>query len=252
MTSLLASELLKLRTVRAPYWLLGVPLVSIGVFATLVLVFAPPEELTSASDQRFLIALAGSASFVPLILGIMVIAGEFRHATITQTFLAEPVRERVLLAKILATALVGVVFAAVAFVLMLVIAVIGLGARGIDVAFEPRDVSTLALGIAVATILYAALGVGVGAAVRSQVGAIVLALAWFWIVEGILSTIAFFIGGALAEAVKFFPGVAASAIVDGEQGQELLSPVAGGAVFAAYAVALGALGTMLIARRDIA
>ena len=252
MTNLLASELLKLRTVRAPYWLLGVPLVSIGVFATLVLVFAPPEELTSATDQRFLIALAGSASFVPLVLGIMVIAGEFRHATITQTFLAEPARERVLLAKVLATALVGVVFAAATFVLTLLIGVIGLGARGIEVVLEPRDVSTLALGIAVATILYAALGVGLGAAIRSQVGAIVLALAWFWIVEGILSTIAFFIGGALAGAVKFFPGVAASAILGGEQGQELLSPVAGGAVFAAYAVALGALGTILIARRDIA
>jgi len=44
------------------------------------------------------------------VLGILVASGEFRHSSATLTYLATPDRNRVLLAKMPAAALIGAVF----------------------------------------------------------------------------------------------------------------------------------------------
>ena len=102
---LLASELLKLRTTRVPYVLLGLTILASGL-VTAALVGA--GEADADQDDRAL-ALAQGAGFwgmLATVLGILVVTNEYRHDTIMTTFLAEPRRVRVLVAK-LATALIG-------------------------------------------------------------------------------------------------------------------------------------------------
>ena len=127
---LLGSELLKIRT--APRTLLGLLLaelaiVVIGTASTIASAldsggqpgFEPPPLLHL---ERDLIGVVSSSLLFALILGVLVITWEYRHGTITQTFLVTPVRERVLAVKALAAGLVGAALVLPALVVMLVIA----------------------------------------------------------------------------------------------------------------------------------
>ena len=67
---------------------------------------------------------AGSSGVLTvLIIGILIMAGEFRHGTVTSTFLVSPKRGRVVGAKIVASALVGAAIAMAAAVLTLAVSV---------------------------------------------------------------------------------------------------------------------------------
>ena len=100
---------------------------------------------------------------------------------------------------------------------------------------------TLAGAVLYAT-LFALLGVALGSLVRSQVAAIVGALAWLLVAEQVLVTLA-------ADAGRWLPGAAGQAIVrtptDG-----LLDPAAGTALLLAYAAAVTLASTLTATRRD--
>ena len=107
MRQLVHSELLKIRTLRAYWWLaltllLGVPVL---IAVNIVTVGDVPGRLNTSEGVRNV--FSGASPPVMLIMGIMLVAGEFRHGTATATFLASPIRSRVLAAKLIAAALLG-------------------------------------------------------------------------------------------------------------------------------------------------
>ena len=112
---LFASELLKIRT--APRTVIGLLLaelavVAVGTASTIDSATssgAPPgfESPAERNLERDLIGAVSSSLLFALILGVLVITWEYRHGTITQTFLVTPVRERVVGIKMLAAAVVG-------------------------------------------------------------------------------------------------------------------------------------------------
>ena len=138
---LLAAEWRKVTTTKM-LWVLGLVGVAYSVVnaGTLVLLAAEiVPGIPSAGEGSMLldpdyitslIAQASTAATFVLILGIIAVTGEFRHMTITSTFLAAPRRGRVLVAKM---GLYGILGALIAVVTTAVVTV------GVVVALLPFD-----------------------------------------------------------------------------------------------------------------
>jgi ABC-2 type transport system permease protein len=238
----LRSELLKIRSTRTTFGLtLG--MVAFIAFIAIVSVYAQHEDAIFSSDQqRDLLSIASSAEVFAALVGIMAVTNEFRHGTIRPTFLAEPRRVRVIAAKAFAGVLAGLVLGLVAFGLTYGIVRVGLATRSL--AFVAGgDVGSLLIGIVLAAALWGAIGAGLGAIVRSQVGAIVGLLVWMLVAEHILFALVPSVG-------RWFPNSASEAL-SGDRTDHLLEPVAGGLVFAAYAAVAAAAGALVTERRDV-
>jgi hypothetical protein len=251
MSALVRAELLKLRTVALPLWLLltTLLLVVLGVLATILtagLAGAPLER-----DDPDLLAVAVSsaagANVVALILGILVLTQEFRFGTATPSFLVTPRRWRVLAAKLVAAALAGLAFAVVSAALAVGLSVALLTLRGDPVRFDGNVVEVL-LGAGLVMLLYGPIGVAVGALVRNQIAAVVGALAWTFIAEQLLVAL-------LPSVGRWTPGGAANAVLqlgDVATTRGELLPVWGGAVLlVTYALVLSLAGSLLTLRRDL-
>lgn len=199
-----------------------------------------------------LLAQVGSAATFVLILGIIAVTGEYRHMTITSTFLSTPRRGRVLTAKM---ALYGVLGAIVALVTMAAVTVVlTLALLSADHApITASSVATVAIGALIGFTLYAVLGVSLGALIRSQIAAIILALVWVLLLEAL-------VGLAFPSAAKWLPGGALSSVMDvslqadmaGQFASADRLPAWGGAlVLLAYSVVLALLALRMTLRRDI-
>ena len=201
--------------------------------------------LDSVPGIRNVFSQASSAEVMILVLGLLAITGEYRHATITQTFLTTPVRGRVVIAKLVAYALVGVGFEVVAGVVNVGIALPWLGALHLHTPVLTHDSLLVLVTVLISGALYGLLGVGVGALVRNQVLAVVIALAWMFVVEGLLSALAPSVG-------KWTPGGAASGLHRNVAAAAHFLPAwAGGLLLAGYAVVFAVLGTRLVLSRDV-
>jgi len=99
-------------------------------------------------------------------------------------------------------------------------------------------------GTVAASALWALLGVGVGALLRHQIGAIVALVAWSSVVEGVLFAFVPSVG-------RYLPGQAANGLT-GAAAKELLSPGPGAAVLAAWAIALAIAAAIRTDRSDVA
>jgi ABC-2 type transport system permease protein len=251
MTALVKAELLKLRTVSLPAWLLLVTLalVVLSVLATVLTAGMEGAPLQRDDPQLLAIAVASaSGGNIPvLILGILALTQEFRFGTATPSFLVTPRRERVLLAKLAAMSLTGLAFAVVSAAVALVVALSLLALRGDPITWG-SNVGEVLLGVGLVMLLYGPIGVAVGALVRNQIAAVVGALAWTFVIEQLLVAL-------LPSVGRWTPGGAANAVLQlGEVATtrgELL-PVWGGALLLiGYALVLAAVGARLTLRRDL-
>lgn len=202
--------------------------------------------LASSEGLRGVISAASAGGLLVLLIGITMMAGEFRHNTATPTFLITPDRRRVLAAKLAAGGLVGVLVAAVASVLTLAIALPWLAARDIDVSLFSADIGVPVLGALIATGLAAVVGIGLGALLPNQTLAITVVIVWTSIVEALLV-------GFLPEVGRWLPTGAASALGGTVTAEGGLLPFWGAALLlTGYGLALAAAGTRLVGRREIA
>jgi len=250
-TALVRAELLKLRTVRLPLWLLltTLALVVLGVCVTVLtagLEGAPLQRDDPALLARS-VASASSGSVVVLVLGVLTLTQEFRFGTATPSFLVTPRRSRVLVAKLIAIAVTGLGFALVSAALAVGLSAVLLPLRDGAVTWD-RTVLEVLLGVVLVMVLYGPIGIAVGALVRNQIAAVVGSLAWIFIVEQLLVAL-------LPEVGRWTPGGASSAVLqlgDLATTRGDLLPVWGGALLLiAYAVVLSLLAARLTLRRDL-
>ena len=172
------------------------------------------------------------------------IAGEFRHNTITSTLLITPDRKRMFGAKLAASASSASPPAS-SRRCSLAIALPWLAQRDVDLGAHGTDILVVLAGGIAATALGALMGVGLGALMTNQTLAVTATLIWVFVVETLLGSFASGIG-------RFFPGAAASAMssVAPPIGDALPFWIAG-LLFAGYALVVAEAGTRLVARRDI-
>jgi ABC-2 type transport system permease protein len=123
----------------------------------------------------------------------------------------------------------------------------GLALRGVEIRLAAEDYVQLLAGGAVAGALFAAIGVGVGALVRNQVGAVAGLCVWLLLLEPLLL-------GDVPEIAKYAPEAGAGAVTGAIQSQladALVAPGLGVGLLVAYAGVAAAAGALVVNRRDV-
>ena len=204
-------------------------------------------------------SLATSVGYVfPLLIGTLLVTGEFRHKTLTPTFLATPRRGVALGGKVVAGVAMGALYAVLAIIAAVAPGAGLLAAFGLDTGLGAADTWALIGRMAIALVLWVLIGIGAGTLIRNQVAAIVGVLAFTQFIEPILRTVATFVEG-LGDVTAYLPGAASDALVGasifatmgGTGGGSTLAWWAGGLLLLGYAVIFLALGWMLSWRRDV-
>jgi ABC-2 type transport system permease protein len=248
MTRLVTAEIFKLRTTRTFYGIVGGAL---GLVLLIVVVAAATASWNPGDTPlRDLLGISGFAQVFALVLGILALTSEFRHGTITPSLLVVPDRVRLTLAKLGASLATGLALGLAATGLTAAIASAILNVRGIDTGLTGSQVTKMVVGGTVAAALYAALGVGVGALVRNQVGAIVGTLVYLFVLENLLQIVK-----ALRDPLaKYgFGGVGSGLTGTGDAGADHppLGQVSAGLVLAGYCAIFLLAGIAMMKRRDV-
>lgn len=186
MSGLVRVEILKLRSTRTSW------VMTLGALALITVAVAAASAASrfTPADQpaRQTLALPGPAQTCALILGVLAVSSEFRHGTITPALLITPRRPPLLMAKLITLTASGVAFGLLAFAAAAAVAlpILSVRRRKPD---RRRHLARIIAGGAVATALFAALGVGIGAVLRNQAGAMIAALGLLYLLEPLLSLI---------------------------------------------------------------
>lgn len=197
MIDLLKAEILKVRSTRTALGLLIAALLIAVLPTILAVLLIPKEELVTTEGG--LIAVLGimpAASLVPvlcLVFGILSMTNEYRHGTISYTYLTSPHRGRVIVAKLLVCAVIGTAVMFVTGMLAVITAYVGAELRGIDLGLTQasetsdwellRDISLVLVTTGLAT----SFGVALGALIRHQVITVAGTLIWALAVENIIT-----------------------------------------------------------------
>jgi len=244
MSALLRAELLKLRTTRTFVALVAAALalsLLVVVLTTLI------DDGFEKEEVRMLFTADFSSIFIPL-LGVIGMAGEWRHRTITGTVLAAPDRLRLLSAKTLSYALAGVVLSIIVTVTIMAVGTIILSARG-ETTIGIGDLADQLWRNLVVSALLGALGVCIGGLVRNQVAAMVGVLVLSFVLEPAII-------GLAPDVGRFGPTSGAPNGILGGEGfdgnDELLAPGIAVVVMSAWVGAFFAAAGALLQRRDLA
>ena len=241
MPDLLRAELLKLTTVRTTWVIVGIGLIGEALFAGLFSGLASDEEFRIVVDVADVERGVGLLMTMLLVLGVMAITNEFRHQTASTTFLASPRRYPVMIAKLGALTifclLTGLVYVALNAGLALPL----LSGRGVELPSPQESVEVYA-GVVLSFLLLSGFGLGIGAIVRNQAGAIVTSLSFFFLISPLSELLP-------GDADIYFPSKAIGSLHG--SAEEGLSQIDGGLVLLAWVLGLCAVGTLLLIRRDV-
>ncbi len=243
MIGLMRAESLKIRSTRTTLGLLAGMTALVVLVVVLTGVFAKSSDLIGTSNQLSLLSYGSFAIVFAGLAGVLLVTSEYRYGTIRPTLLFNPSRARVLIAKLVASFLAGIIFSVVAEGAGLIAGLLILTARGLPLTLSGGDIGLLIGGTIAGTALWAALGVGLGSLIRNQVGALIVLLSWIFVVEPLVFAFVPSVG-------RWFPGQAVNALT-GLASAHLLAPAAAAAVLVLWASSLAVAGNALMARTDV-
>ncbi len=274
--NLLKAELLKIRTT-STWWVFG--LIMLPLWALAVLYNwgtanasrgVDPAESGMSADQAEQLRVASEAVnvattlytsgqflgvLIVMLLGAIVVTNEFYHQTATTTFLVTPVRERVVLAKLAASVLLGLVFWLGTTILNLIVVPFIL--RSMDLGAQLGDPAIWrAIGLnALAFALWAILGVGFGVLIRNQLAA-TLTLSITYVIGNFGASLVFFllteyVARWISKLQVIVPTVASQLMIAGTDLPGNPPRWVGAVVLIGYAAVAGVVGTAIMRRRDI-
>lgn len=252
-------ELLKLRTSRATLGFLaaavgltalvgGLETANAGTGSAMAIPsLATPQGLQDG------IASTGFALLVAAVFGASLASGEFRLKTITDTYLDEPSRVRVMASKAVAGATGGALLGVASVATALAMTFATVAVHHDQVALASGTVFRFTAGAILGSALLAAVGVGVGSLIRNQVAAIIVVFAWGLAVEEIL-------GASFSSIGPYLPYTAAAMTAGVTNGGGMppiprgIHPLPFGGVvllLAGIALALSVVSALTTLRRDV-
>jgi ABC-2 type transport system permease protein len=244
--NLVRSEWIKLWSVRSNQVMLAVAVVvSVGLALLVALVIPNDPQQLGNDANPFTLSLAGvgMASLLVGAVGVLLVAGEYRHGTFRVTFAAEPRRTRVLAAKCLVGFVAGVLVGLVTVPLALATGLTLLAIRGFDVSVGGFTFWRAAIGAVVLLGLYVLVGVGLGTILKSSAAAITVFALSNVVLEPIL-------GIVLRDWARFLPFAAGSEVLNPNRADPGLGWPLGLAYFCAWILLLLVSGAWLLHRRD--
>lgn len=252
MVALLRSELRKTYSTAA-WWALLIPAALLSLLVNLAT--AQGNGLAFTPGLGMALALGSFSSKLAVIYGVICASSEFRHRTITTSFLTAPGRVQLIMAKAVVAGLVGAVYGAVSAIAGILGAMFAGGLSG----GVPENLLAVC-GVAVVTFaLWAALGVGVATLLSSQLAAIVAVLVYLLLVEQVVSGLVSLSG--LGQIESYMPGGAANTALTELANEGTLAGTLLGAgttpwwlallIFAGYAVLAVLAGAAVAQRRDV-
>ena len=236
------AELRKLTTVRSTWLLLA--LAQVVVIAGVSGLMLRRDDPASDAAQRGAIAHVGLVALFGLLIGILAMAGEYRHRTITDTFLARPRRSQTVLSKAVVAGMAGAVFGISASATALVADAVWLAAKGSSIDLANAVLWKTVAGGVGWNVAFAVVGVGVGALIPNLSAAVASALAWLALVEGIVGEL---IGGG----ARWLPFALGQALVGLPNSADRPAVWQAGSVLTLYAALFVAAGVAVTTRRDI-
>lgn len=263
------SELLKFTTTRL-WWGMAIGVfVSAAAFALLFGILYTSQSFLDSSGGGFgggpVVADATQVAnsvytaglsvgyLLMLVIGVIQVGAEYRHHTITSTFLAQPHRPRVMVAKVLALGLIATAYGVLSLLGSVVVGAVTLQARGADPFPSTGVLRTLVLSLLVLG-LWSLIGLGVGILIPNQVAALLIAVGVAWIVEPLLGVAISAWDFGQAHFAPYLPSAASQAVLNGARtsaGDVRLSWWAGAIALALWAAVFAGAGTLRAVRQDV-
>lgn len=187
-----------------------------------------------------------------LTIGVLQVGSEYRHKTISGTFLTTPRRLRAMLAKVIALLGIGAIYGVISLVGSVSVGSLVLSLRGKE-AFPSSEIArTLVLSLLVLG-LWALIGLGIGILIPNQVAALLIGVGVAFIVEPIIGLLLTLWQFGAEHVAPYLPSAATNSVINavGNPDDVRLEWWGGALVLIAYAVVLSGLGIWRTTRSDI-
>jgi ABC-2 type transport system permease protein len=251
------AELKKLLTIRSTYILSGFFLLLTLFLAFYLHGYVGARTLNGTATDNFFIAgsliqVASTLSVAGALMGLLLLAHEYRYNTIVYTLTASNSRSKVLFSKIAAIFLYVFVFSLVGTVLSLVLVRLGVALSGHSLPHQDVNYLTYLAKIIFYCESFALAGLLFSTLIRNMVGAIAALFILPNTIEGLLSLLlkynsVYLPFTALGQVVQP-PSLTPSNVNEAATGY--LSPAKGALVFVCYLVIGWIIGWYLFLRRD--
>jgi hypothetical protein len=204
--------------------------------------------ISTAADQRSLIAFGSNAVLIAGLAGAIAVAREYGHGTVIPTFLSSPRRHRAALAQYGAVAAGGALIGLVGAALTALAVALALTTTEFGFMVSTGGVTRVLAASAIAGAAGAVLGAGIGAAVRNAGGAVACTVLTLIIAPPLIVQL-------IDDASSWVPAPLAIALagVDPEAANvpSQTNAFAALAALAAWALIPALVGMLSIERRDV-
>ena len=247
MTDLLRSEWIKIRTVRVNF-VLAIIAAAFPIII-IVLVASLNSDVQDAGDN-LVNGVTGTMLVTALLLGVigaLNLTSEYSHNTIRTTFAAVPQRRNVLVAKVVVSVVVCVVYAAIIELVTYAIGSAILNSRDANIELSGQDKAAMA-GLVALVGLLVLLGFGLGLIIRNSPATITTFILWPLLLESIARGVLDAAG--VDNPTPWLPYQSAFAMANPDPDSGDPGRVRAGLFLAVIVLALLVIGTIINEKRD--
>jgi ABC-2 type transport system permease protein len=238
MLNLLHSEFVKINGTR----ILAAPLTFSLAIVFLIILSNHAVPHDQASAHSILTTVSEGVPFA-IVAGILGMAGEERYGGMALSLIVTPRRLRLLMAKIISYAIVGLVYGVCTSVIAFLAALLIFGG---EIPMSAAGIISILGPSLIAYVLLSVLGVGIAAAWQHAIPLTILTLVWMYLAEDLIDI-------AVPGLSYIFPDGAARSLADVSAGPIAGKPsvAEGVAALLVYAIVAAVIGGFAFVRRDV-